>query len=202
MKKLLLLPFALLIMGILFFGCEKDPVQEEFSIKQQSTERSGHLIYDGFECVDSLGGCHCRLINYAPMFDTISITLCPVGVINPLSDTGAYSGLTWGDRIGFCEIPPNSCYPDTISGLFEYFYTYYNENEACDSCPHPTHDDPHSFCSPQNNLFKLCNHHGVAVEFALVCEPDIHPSQYTFFTIPPGECKIIRIQNCSVSLCD
>jgi len=200
MKKVFLLPFALVIMGVLFLGCEKDSAQEEFEMNQQSTERSGHLVYDGWYCITEQNGCHCRLVNYAPRDYEVEITLCPVGVITPPSPTGPYSGLTWGDlQTEPCQIPPNSCYPYTLDGLDEYKYTFLNENNPCTNCPHPTYDDPHSFCSPKNNLFKLCNNAPDAVNFSLVCELD---GGEIFFSIPSGECKIIRVNDCAVSLCD
>ena len=105
MKKLLLLPFALLIMGVLFFGCEKDPALENEKnttplVEHYATER-GHISC----CNSSLN--YCSTCGSLTCCIRIELSFTDPNVTDLLSK---YKYCKSWDASSTCEIDEGDCF--------------------------------------------------------------------------------------------
>ena len=210
MKKLLLLPFTLLIMGVLFFGCEKEnEVLNSGESDTYAVERNWQ-DFDFTNCIGD-GGCPCRLINISS--SGREIDLCPENYLEPQPHWSVGQGLdleNWkrvpGDPTYDCFIPGNDC---DLTYTGEYVTGYWlHTTDSWD----PLTDDadhyhfPHhgviQFCFLKEGYIRVCNPEPNNSEWHLVCEGDAHPDQYVTFQLLPGQCKLFWVDSsCSVEEC-
>jgi len=199
MKKLLLLPFTLLIMGVLFFGCEKDQVQFEESYLDSTKMVSSERSIDCLQC----GGCCCRLISLQGLGNAHRAQLCYLNTIYDIPNP--YPPHSMGaPSFNSCTIPATNCNPQPI-----VVNSYDNIVFPNDLEPHPDAEYnpyfPHGyfagFCSQPNNLFQVCNPHNYVIEMVFNCEFDVQ-NAWIVFELQPFECKVFRIQDCAMTECD
>lgn len=202
MKNLFLLPFALLIVGVLFLGCEKEEApKEEFNLESSELVSSERNVECG-PCLSS-GGCCCRLISLQGLGAGHFAELCNVNTIIDLYNPYSPHYMDGPDP-NSCTIPETDCNTSAIVAN-SYEIEYPNTLE-----PHP--DAPYNpyfahgyfagFCSQGNNLFQVCNPHDFAIEMLFNCELDVPDHWGEIFELQPFECKVFRINNCVMTECE
>ncbi len=200
MKKLLLLPFALLIMGILFFGCEKDQVQIEESYLDSTEMVSSERSIDCTPCLGA-NGCCCRLISLQGYDNPHSAQLC---FINPIFEIPNPYGSFMDDSAAEpCTINATNCNQNPVSG-FSYDIVFPNDlmpNPNADPNPYFPHGFFAGFCSARNNLFRVCNPHNFTIRMVFNCELDVEDA-WKVFELEPMECMVFRIQGCVMTECE
>jgi len=186
MKKLLLLPFTLLIMGVLFFGCEKENSKlEEETTEQEwlSTQRSdcGH---DRDECLyicTGYGACCCK-IRWEYPFDPY-VDSDPFPSLCVAKDTCAHPPV--------CIIPCDAT--DWPSVPYDFCPPYYPSPPYAPNTVRTTY-----ICVPKNTALSVTNHHiSKTLRIQLDCSdsPSGAPNPSTY-DIDPGQTKKIEFNGC------
>ena len=202
MKKLFLLPFALLIMGVLFFGCEKEEAPLEELVVESSELLSSERSIDCYPCVHETGGCCCRLISVQGYDEPHGAQLCFFNSVFEIDHPDGDMGPQIFNPL--CTIPATDCNPQPVEVPFYNLY-FPNDGEKHDLTdefnPLYAHGFFAGFCSQPNNLFQVCNPHNFVIEMVFNCELDVQ-NAWIVFELQPFECKVFRIQNCAMTECE
>jgi len=196
MKKLYLV-FVFVLMGVLFFACQKDEPVVEQSLVDSTEMLSVERTIDYLPCFQQ-GNCPCIIMsNMDPSFGHNAFT-CITGL--NLLPNGYYMQDANGvhNVIPYiCQLPLGTCdWEGQLPISRAHMLPFHNQGGF-------NYGDFYHFCISPNNIVQVCNPHLYPIEMHLMCNPDAPNHQMATFTLAGGECKNFRISgHCHIHDCD